>query len=200
MRMAVPTRSLRRSLFTHSGPQRRRSPSLHRVLQRQRWRRLDAVRNEERIGCTDAQQIYSNGLHLRKVEHFRGRIGIKLRQWRCLSFRYFSYFVRAMDRRSNLHGGFHPNHGVGSMPPETKSAPAALRPNIFTWTEHDFVRWNTAADGSGSSYANGATYPFTASTVLYAQWKSVKVVVLPAVDAAVTLSPFAANSSLLRPP
>jgi outer membrane protein OmpA-like peptidoglycan-associated protein len=94
---------------------------------------------------------------------------------------------------------FSPNHGVGSMPPETKSAPAALRPNIFTWTEHDFVRWNTAADGSGSSYANGATYPFTASTVLYAQWKSVKVVVLPAVDAAVTLSPFAANSSLLSP-
>ncbi|MGC1419875.1 MAG: InlB B-repeat-containing protein [Acidimicrobiales bacterium] len=92
---------------------------------------------------------------------------------------------------------FSANHGVGSMPPETKSAPAALRSNIFTRTGHDFIKWNTAANGTGTSYVNGARYSFTASVVLYAQWKSVKVVTLPAVDAAVTLSPFAANSSLL---
>ena len=62
------------------------------------------------------------------------------------------------------------NGGQGSMTPETKSAPTALTPNVFTRSKHKFARWNTVADGAGMSYANGVVFPFTASTTLYAQW------------------------------
>ena len=36
-----------------------------------------------------------------------------------------------------------------------------------------FTGWNTASDGSGAAYADGATYAFTADTTLYAQWVTV---------------------------
>jgi hypothetical protein len=62
------------------------------------------------------------------------------------------------------------NGGAGSMSAETESAPTALSPNVFTRTKHVFAQWNTAANGSGTSYANGASYPFVTSTTLYAQW------------------------------
>jgi len=35
---------------------------------------------------------------------------------------------------------------------------------------YTFVGWNTAADGSGTEYAIGATYTFSGSQTLYAQW------------------------------
>jgi uncharacterized repeat protein (TIGR02543 family) len=37
-------------------------------------------------------------------------------------------------------------------------------------TGHTFTNWNTAALGSGTSYAPAATFNITASTTLYAQW------------------------------
>jgi uncharacterized repeat protein (TIGR02543 family) len=58
----------------------------------------------------------------------------------------------------------------GSMANETASAPTALTANAFTRTGYTFAGWNTAANGTGTSYANGATYPFSASATLYAQW------------------------------
>jgi uncharacterized repeat protein (TIGR02543 family) len=56
------------------------------------------------------------------------------------------------------------------MAPETGSAPAALTANAFTRTGYTFAGWNTAADGSGTPYADMASYPFNASVTLYAQW------------------------------
>lgn len=35
-----------------------------------------------------------------------------------------------------------------------------------------FDHWNTAADNSGTSYAEGATFTLSANTTLYAQWRS----------------------------
>ena len=37
-------------------------------------------------------------------------------------------------------------------------------------TGHTFLGWNTAANGSGTAYAAGATFAISADTVLYAQW------------------------------
>jgi uncharacterized repeat protein (TIGR02543 family) len=65
---------------------------------------------------------------------------------------------------------FNANGGSGTMANETQSAPTALTPNAFTRTGYTFAGWNTAANGTGTSYADGASYPFTASTTLYAQW------------------------------
>jgi hypothetical protein len=63
----------------------------------------------------------------------------------------------------------------GSMSPETASAPTALSANAFVNTGYNFAGWNTLANGTGTPYAAGASYPFAASTLLYAQWTAVKV-------------------------
>jgi uncharacterized repeat protein (TIGR02543 family) len=65
---------------------------------------------------------------------------------------------------------FNANLGSGSMSPEVASAPTALTTNTFTRTYYSFAGWNTTADGSGTAYADAATYPFSADTILYAQW------------------------------
>ena len=65
---------------------------------------------------------------------------------------------------------FAANGGAGTMAAESHNAPTALTANAFTRAGYTFAGWNTAADGTGSGYADGATYPFTASVTLYAQW------------------------------
>src|SRR5258708_28900624 len=62
------------------------------------------------------------------------------------------------------------NAGTGTMVHETHNAPTALTANTFTRTGFTFAGWNTAANGSGTPYADSAVYPFTASTTLFAQW------------------------------
>ncbi|MBK7452258.1 MAG: InlB B-repeat-containing protein [Anaerolineales bacterium] len=61
----------------------------------------------------------------------------------------------------------------GSMNPQTASVATNLTSNGFTRTGYSFVDWTTAANGSGTHYANGASYPFTSSVTLYAQWAAV---------------------------
>ena len=53
---------------------------------------------------------------------------------------------------------------------------ASLNANGFTRTGYAFTGWNTAADGFGTSYADGADYTVTPATgdttvTLYAQWE-----------------------------
>ena len=55
---------------------------------------------------------------------------------------------------------------------------APLNANGFTRTGYAFTGWNTAADGSGTSYADGASYTVTPATgdatvTLYAQWEEI---------------------------
>jgi uncharacterized repeat protein (TIGR02543 family) len=91
----------------------------------------------------------------------------------------------------NAHGG------RGIMAVERDNTPTALTSNRFTRAGYTFTKWNTAANGSGVSYANGATYSFKTSATLYAQWRRHKTVVKPAIDATVTLGRFALKSSTL---
>jgi uncharacterized repeat protein (TIGR02543 family) len=42
----------------------------------------------------------------------------------------------------------------------------------FSNPGYTFNNWNTAANGSGTSYANGSIYSFSADTSLYAQWSA----------------------------
>jgi len=55
---------------------------------------------------------------------------------------------------------------------------SALSPS-FTDPGYAFDDWNTASDGSGASYANGATYSFASNMTLYAQWVANSVTVSP---------------------
>ena len=67
---------------------------------------------------------------------------------------------------------FNANGGSGTMATESEIAPVALTTNAFTRAGYTFSGWNTAADGSGTAYADGATYAFGASATLYAQWSA----------------------------
>ena len=67
----------------------------------------------------------------------------------------------------------------GTMAPQTVTAKTdtALNANSFTREGYNFLNWNTAADGTGDSYADGATVNLTEDTTLYAQWEIQKFTV-----------------------
>ena len=61
----------------------------------------------------------------------------------------------------------------GTMAAQTvlEKTDAELTPNAFTREGYNFKGWNTVANGSGTSYADGATVNLTENTTLYAQWE-----------------------------
>ena len=65
---------------------------------------------------------------------------------------------------------FDANGGSGTMSAQTEIAAASILGNSFTRSGYTFSEWNTAADGTGTAYAAGASFPFTADDTLYAQW------------------------------
>ncbi len=84
---------------------------------------------------------------------------------------------------------FDPNGGEGVMGSQIANTPTALTANAFTRAGHVFAGWNTAADGSGTSYADQAVYPFTENVTLYAQWKEKAATVVVPVKPKPTVKP-----------
>lgn len=75
---------------------------------------------------------------------------------------------------------YNANGGSGSMSDTgaTYNSAVTLRTNTFTRSHYTFKNWNTKADGSGTSYSNGASVSNLTSTnggtvTLYAQWTGV---------------------------
>ena len=68
---------------------------------------------------------------------------------------------------------FYSNGGTGSMENQTVNEfePTALQSNAFTREGFIFEGWNTAADGTGDYYADGATVRLLENLQLYAQWE-----------------------------
>ena len=69
---------------------------------------------------------------------------------------------------------FNANGGEGSMEPQRfeVGVDTALNTNAFTRESYNFIGWNTAADGSGATYADeGAILELTGDMTLYAQWQ-----------------------------
>ena len=64
------------------------------------------------------------------------------------------------------------NGGSGAPGNQTKTYGTALTLSSTkpTRTDYDFVKWNTKADGSGTSYDPGASYTGNAALTLYAIW------------------------------
>ena len=94
--------------------------------------------------------------------------------------KYLGFSVRCL--RSNpgtLTINFDGNGSTGGSTASQQIAAgntASLNANGFTRTGYAFTGWNTAADGSGTSYADGADYTVTPATgdvtiTLYAQWE-----------------------------
>ena len=69
---------------------------------------------------------------------------------------------------------FDSNGGTGTMDPQTivNGRDNQLAPNAFTRENYLFTGWNTAADGSGATYADGASIMnLDEDIALYAQWQ-----------------------------
>ena len=69
---------------------------------------------------------------------------------------------------------FDPNYTGAPEIEVQKVAPSTATPllsNPFTREGYNFTGWTTAADGSGTSYADGANITLTEDTTLYAQWR-----------------------------
>lgn len=73
---------------------------------------------------------------------------------------------------------YNANGGDGDIPVDSNT----YTDNVFTATAasstltrsgYNFTGWNTAADGSGRSYAEGATFVVTSNVTLYAQWEAI---------------------------
>ena len=71
---------------------------------------------------------------------------------------------------------FNANSGAGTMAAQSLARATNLSMNAFTYPGYTFTGWNTAANGSGTAFADGASFPFTADTVLFAQWTLIPVV------------------------
>ncbi len=80
---------------------------------------------------------------------------------------------------------FDANGGTGNMPGQlfTYGQPGALHPNTFTRRGYIFIGWNTAPDGSGRSYPDGAIISNLSASdggtvTLYAQWRPISYTVV----------------------
>ncbi len=71
---------------------------------------------------------------------------------------------------------FNANGGTGSMDVvRVKDGESiTLSTNEFTYAKAEFAGWNTAANGSGTAYADKGTVKPTANITLYAQWEAPK--------------------------
>ena len=90
------------------------------------------------------------------------------------------FSVRCVKAKPGVTISFNANGGTGVMDMQKIDAgqSANLTANTFTRTDYVFTGWNTKADGTGTAYADTATYTAPASednkiVVLYAQWKRV---------------------------
>ena len=75
---------------------------------------------------------------------------------------------------------YNANTGSGSVPSSGSYVTGAAtaytvlaKPDGLTKTGSEFIGWNTAADGTGTSYSAGAALTTATNVVLYAQWRSI---------------------------
>ena len=96
---------------------------------------------------------------------------------------------------SGLAVSYFANGGTGAVPVESASpfssasSAVAKTAGSLVRTGYDFTGWNTKADGTGTTYAAGATVPVTAPVKLYAQWAPVASVSSSSTPAPVVVAP-----------
>lgn len=96
--------------------------------------------------------------------------------------RNYGFSVRCVKAKPGVTISFNANGGTGTMNMQKIDAgqSANLTANTFTRTDYVFTGWNTKPDGTGTPYANAATYTAPASednkiVVLYAQWAEISL-------------------------
>lgn len=77
---------------------------------------------------------------------------------------------------SHRRAVFEANGGMGTMASQfypIGGEAQALRANAFTRANYTFTGWNTAANGTGTAYADRQVVELAQRTALYAQWRSI---------------------------
>ncbi len=65
---------------------------------------------------------------------------------------------------------FNNNGGSGTMATQTDNTTRAISLNTYTRDGFTFREWNTASNGSGTTYQDGDNYDFGVGVTLYAMW------------------------------
>ena len=81
-----------------------------------------------------------------------------------------SVTLYAKWNRNPVTVSFNANGGTGTMTNQSGSATSALNVNSYSKSGFAFSGWNTSADGSGTTYTDGADFPFDSAATLYAVW------------------------------
>lgn len=91
---------------------------------------------------------------------------------------------------------FDANGGSGSMAAQSSANAQALSSNTLSRSGYVFSGWNSQANGSGTAYADAASYAFTADVTLYAQWAPATLPVAGLDSSAVRISGISAKQVL----
>ena len=99
-------------------------------------------------------------------------------------FRYYVNGYTAVQLYKKAYTVTYNNNGgsgtlTDSNSPYFENSTVTTKTNTFTNGTQSFTGWNTKADGSGSSYAEGDNFTITENTTLYAQWASATAVADP---------------------
>ena len=65
---------------------------------------------------------------------------------------------------------FNNNGGSGTMSNQVSAFAANLNANTFTRAGYTFHYWTLFSEGSGSTFSDQASYPFSSNQTLFAQW------------------------------
>jgi uncharacterized repeat protein (TIGR02543 family) len=88
----------------------------------------------------------------------------------------FSFALIGCDKdANNCTVTFHPNGGVGTVPPISASEGSSITlpsGSGLSRSGYTFGGWNTIAAGKGTNYAAGSSYKVTGNVILYAKWDS----------------------------
>ncbi|MCR5832890.1 MAG: InlB B-repeat-containing protein [Candidatus Saccharibacteria bacterium] len=121
---------------------------------------------------SEAETLYESSTSVNAPSNSKRNLGYPVR---CIS-RDEAVVYRTITFQANEPAGA--GTATGTMAPMSIAAGASdtLRPNTFMLPGYTFTGWNTSANGTGTSYANGASITPNADVTLYAQWNMVYAV------------------------
>ena len=101
-------------------------------------------------------------------------------------FRYYTSGYDPVQLYKKAYSvSYNANGGSGTMTdsnsPYFENSTVTTKTNTFTNGGQTFTGWNTKANGTGTSYAEGVNFTITENTTLYAQWASATTVVTPSI-------------------
>lgn len=136
-----------------------------------------ASRNLSPTGANTAGSDYALPPNTPRGSNFLGRSNFTADRDFEGSIRYIRLYDQTLTPTQALENAtatvtFDPNGGSGTMAAQSSTTEAALNSNSFRRTGRTFLGWNTAQGGGGQTYIDGANFPFSSNTTLYAQWSA----------------------------